>query len=301
MSFNVVANSTTGFGITLGGGVTNYTLTCNAGAYSLTGQSSTLLRTKSLTANAGSYTYTGIFSGLLRGKRIVANAGSYTLTGQSADLTYTPLATNYVLTCLNGAYTYAGVNSSLIKTKRIVANAGAYTYTGITSGLRKGKGITANAGAYSLTGIDATLTKTTLNAYVLTCLTGSYSLTGQQATLTSSSAPIITPQVQGGISKSRIVVVEVDGAEYRVPQNKLQSFLYSIPKKAEEKKAQRKKAPTERFKPVEIEIKSAPIQFIEKLQTEPIYASLKANKLFLQAAIRYQQELDDEEAILLLM
>lgn len=106
----------------------------------------------------------------------------------------------------------------------------------------------------------------------------------------------------GGISKkSRLFVVEVDGIEYRVPQSKLQSFLDSIPKKVKEKKAQRKKKLTERFVPVEFEIKSAPIQFIEKLQTEPIYASIKANKQFLDAVIRYQQELDDEEAILILM
>lgn len=111
----------------------------------------------------------------------------------------------------------------------------------------------------------------------------------------------IEAAITGGISKkkSRLFVIEVDGVEYRVPQNKLQSFLDAIPKKVEEKKVQRKV--TERFKPVEIEIVSAPIQFIEKLNTEPIYASLKANKLFIQAAIRYQQELDDEEAILLLM
>lgn len=106
----------------------------------------------------------------------------------------------------------------------------------------------------------------------------------------------------GGLSKrSRLFVIEVDGTEYRVPQSKLQSFLDAIPKKVEEKKMQRKKTSQARFEPVDIEIKSAPIQFLEKLDTAPIYASLKANKQFIQAAIRYQQELDDEEAILLLM
>jgi hypothetical protein len=113
----------------------------------------------------------------------------------------------------------------------------------------------------------------------------------------------IEAAITGGISKkkSRLFVIEVDGVEYRVPQNKLQSFLDAIPKKVEEKKIQRKKTSQARFEPVEIEIISAPIEVIQKLDTEPIYASLKANKLFIQAAIRYQQELDDEEAILLLM
>jgi len=106
----------------------------------------------------------------------------------------------------------------------------------------------------------------------------------------------------GGLrKKSRLFVIEVDGTEYRVPQSKLQSFLDAIPKKVEEKKIQRKKTSRARFEPVEIEIISAPIEVIQKLDTEPIYASLRANKQFIQAAIRYQQELDDEEAILLLM
>jgi len=113
----------------------------------------------------------------------------------------------------------------------------------------------------------------------------------------------IEAAITGGISKkkSRLFVIELDGVEYRVPQSKLQSFLDAIPKKVEEKKTQRKTTSRARFEPVEIEIISAPIEVIQRLDTEPIYASLKANKLFIQAAIRYQQELDDEEAILLLM
>jgi hypothetical protein len=127
--------------------------------------------------------------------------------------------------------------------------------------------------------------------------------TGNDTATAEGNTPASQTQAIGGglRKKSRLFVIEVDGTEYRVPQSKLQSFLDAIPQKVEEKKVQRKKTSKARFEPVEIEIISAPIEVIQKLDTAPIYASLKANKQFIQAAIRYQQELDDEEAILLLM
>jgi hypothetical protein len=119
----------------------------------------------------------------------------------------------------------------------------------------------------------------------------------------SSNAPVATV-TSGGIGKKRqrLIIVDVDGTEYRVPESKLASFLDAIPKKVAEVKAKSKvKAKAERFEPVKLEIISAPIELISRINTDAIYAELKANQLFLQAAIRYQQEIDDEEAILLLM
>jgi hypothetical protein len=305
--------------VTASGGA--YTLTCLTGVYNLAGQSATLRKSKLLTAQVGAYSLngqqailrksrvliaqTGAYATagqqatLTKSKLVTALAGVYNLNGQNAVLTYTPTGTVYTLTCLTGSYSLNGQNATLLKSKSLVAQTGAYTLNGQSANLARGRNLTAQTGVYSLNGQSATLTKTSAGVYTLTCLTGVYSLTGSSAVLTKSGSA--QNQVAGGISKkSRLFIIEVDGTEYRVPQNKLESFLEAIPKKVEEKKVQRK-APTKRFKPVDIEIVSAPIAFIEKLKTAPIYASLRANEQFINAAIRYQQELDDEEAILLLM
>lgn len=83
---------------------TNYTLTCLAGSYTVSGQTATLLRSKSITAQAGSYAETGVDATLKVDKKLTAQAGSYSLSGQSATITRTGGTTNYTLTCQAGEY-----------------------------------------------------------------------------------------------------------------------------------------------------------------------------------------------------
>lgn len=170
-----------------GGGGTDYALTCDTGAYSLTGvaatttrgvrlvadvgsygitgQAATTSRGYRLTADVGSYALTGQSAATTRGVRLVAATGAYTLTGQDATLVYAAGATNYTLTCDVGAYVLTGVDATL------TYSAGAANYS-----------LACDAGAYSLTGIDATLTYTPGTAnYTLSCDVGSYALTGQSA------------------------------------------------------------------------------------------------------------------------
>lgn len=256
-----------------GGGA--YTLTCNAGSYSLSGQSATLLKTKLITANAGAYTYSGVSAGLARNRVLTAQAGSYAFAGQSAGL---------------------------LKTKLITASAGSYTYTGVNAGLLKTKLLNANAGAYSFAGQDAVLTKTTAGAYTLTCLAGSYTLNGQSATLTYSGSASTIP-AGGGKSKGgkkRTIIIEVDGKDYRMDEGYVSTFLANLEQKVVEQPVSRKKAKFVRKAPV-IVVKSAPVEYIARAQQEVDRTSEKIDALFNIALIRYAQELDDEDAILMLI
>ena len=109
---------------TAGGGV-NYSLTCDAGAFTLAGQDATL------TYTAGTANYT-----------LACDAGAYVLAGQDAALTYTPGSASvaYSLLCDAGAYALAGQDATLT----YVSNAPvAYS-------------LACEAGAYSITGQEAT-------------------------------------------------------------------------------------------------------------------------------------------------
>lgn len=74
---------------------TNYSLDCESGTYTLTGQSADLSVSRSLDCLAG----------------------SYTLTGQDADLVYSPAGgVSYTLDCEHGVYSLTGQNATLTYT-----------------------------------------------------------------------------------------------------------------------------------------------------------------------------------------
>jgi hypothetical protein len=163
-----------------------------------------------LTANAGTYTLSGQTAALTRSKLLTANAGAYTLAGQTADLTWAA-SSAYTLTANPGAYTLAGQTADLTWASPgayvLTANAGAYTLSGQTAGLLKSNLLTANAGAYTLAGQTAGLTKSAAAAYTLTANAGAYTLAGQGAVLTNSGEviPVVTQGPTFGISWGALV------------------------------------------------------------------------------------------------
>ena len=70
----------------------SYSITCNAGAYTYTGQAATITYAPAgaytLNALAGSYTYTGQAATLLHSRLLDASAGSYAYSGQNAGVAY---------------------------------------------------------------------------------------------------------------------------------------------------------------------------------------------------------------------
>ncbi len=117
-------------------GPATYTLTCDAGAYVLAGQSAILQRAYSLSCDAGAYTLTSIAASLVRGYTLACAPGAYALAGGNAIL-----KREYALTCAPGSYALAGGNATLAYVPGAVAYA-----------------LACDAGSYSLAGGDATLT-----------------------------------------------------------------------------------------------------------------------------------------------
>lgn len=194
-----------------------YTLTCDAGAYTLSGQAAGLLAARKVVADQGSYaltgqaanlvytplgaynltceagTYTLVGQDALVDLAITCEAGSYTLTGQAATLTYTPLGA-YTLTADSGAYSLTGQAANLLVGRVLVADQGSYTLAGQVANTLFGRVLTADAGAYALSGQAAGL----LVGRLLTAAAGSYALSGQDGTLTYTPAGSLTLTADAG-------------------------------------------------------------------------------------------------------
>lgn len=110
-----------------------------------------------LTAQAGSYTLTGQSATLSRNRTLTASAGSYSLTGQSAVITHALAVTGYTLTAQAGSYAVTGQSATLTKGRVLTAQAGSYAQTGQSAILKRGRLIAAQAGAYTVNGSSATL------------------------------------------------------------------------------------------------------------------------------------------------
>ena len=243
------------------------------------------------------------------GYTLNASAGSYTLTGQAATFTHTS-ASAYVLTASAGSYTLTGKAATLAKNSALSASAGSYSLTGKSATLLKNSALSANTGSYTLTGQDATFTYVVPGRYVLTANAGSYVYNGNDASFTY--VPIPSQVTGGGIPQRKrpvIVVVEVDGKEYRIPQEQLQAFLESIQQQAEViaeekpvtvKKTRRKvkEVPTE---PLKIVIKSAPVDVVPQINKQIALTNQILANIFADATQKYLAELDDEEVLLMLL
>ncbi len=159
-----------------------YTLTCDAGSYTVTGQAATLEVGRKLALDAGSYTVTGQAATLTFTRLLACDAGSYTVTGQAATL-----AVNRALAFDAGSYTVTGQDAGLVVDRVLAFDAGSYVVTGNAATLIAGRKLVLDAGSYTVTGQDATLTYTPSGAtYTLTCDAGSYTVTGQTAGLAVS-------------------------------------------------------------------------------------------------------------------
>jgi hypothetical protein len=183
---------------------TAYTLTADAGSYTVTGTDAGLKAGRKIAATTDSYAVTGTAATLGVGYKIAASTDAYAITGTDAAL-----KAAFNITASTDSYTVSGVDAGLLYGYKLGADAGAYAVTGADATLKAGRKVAADAGAYTLTGQDVTLTYSgstyTLTAdagaytvtgtaaglkagWKLAATTDSYTLTGQDATLTYSGA-----------------------------------------------------------------------------------------------------------------
>ena len=125
--------------------------------------------------------------------------------------------------------------------------------------------------------------------------------------------PIIRQIAGGGIVKERkrVVVVEVDGKEYRVLERDLPAFLdaVKVEAKASVKKSvklARKQNKTEVVEeifeqPLQVRVKSAPPDIIPKISAQVSQVNVAISDFFTRALEKHLQEIEDEEILLLSM
>lgn len=173
-----------------------YTLTCDYGSFTLSGQAAALKKDSQLVMAQASFTLTGQAVNLLHGYTLSLTHGSFTLSGQTAGLTAQRLITavqasytlsgqaatlqrNCPLTADYGSFTLTGQDANLTSARKLTADYGSFTVTGQVTSLIADRLLTAAQGGFTLTGQDANLAQ----GYGFTVDYGSFTLTGQDAAL----------------------------------------------------------------------------------------------------------------------
>ena len=125
--------------------------------------------------------------------------------------------------------------------------------------------------------------------------------------------PIIRQIAGGGIAKERkrVVVVEVDGKEYRVLERDLPAFLdavkveakASVKKSVKRARKQNKTEVVEEIfeQPLQVRVKSAPPDIIPKISAQVSQVNVAISDFFTRALEKHLQEIEDEEILLLSM
>jgi hypothetical protein len=155
-----------------------YTLTADAGTFTLSGTDADVLLNRLLDADAGTFSLSGQDVNLLFNHLLTTDSGSFALTGQNVDLLF-----NRLLSAEPGSFSLSGVDVNLLLGRVLGADAGSFILTGTDVDLIYSGGatytLTAEPGSFSLSGTNASL----LLYRLLSADAGSFSLVGQDASL----------------------------------------------------------------------------------------------------------------------
>lgn len=257
-------------------------LDCSAGSYTITGGNASFLYNQAVQGNAGNYTLTGQNAGLINDQVLQGNAGSYALTGQNAGLDYDQL-----LNCEAGSYTLTGNSATFIYDQTIYAGAFSFIWTGQQAGLEKDSILNGEAGSYAITGGAANLVR----QLALTANAGAYNYLGKDATFDYNPTPVTFVETKGGIDKKRKKKFKEE-ADRRAELEAIVKREFDILDGT--------------YQPEVVEtVKELVLPQIKQIDyTEYNIAIAQVTALLLQAKIQaaeYESELDDEEALLMLL
>lgn len=260
----------------------HYSLTCNAGSYTLTGNSATLHLTKAIIGTAGSYAFTGNAANFLLNQVIDGNTGSYTFTGSNASFVL-----NQSLKADAGSYSFTGNSATFTYNQTIYAGAFSFIFTGSAATLIKSSVVSCNAGSYTFTGHSASFTK----GKSLVAQSGNYVFTGKSAQLNYTPITVFV-ESKGGLPKEKRKTKADIEKEQREELEAIVKREFDILDGT--------------YEPEVVEIaKETVLPKIKEIDyTEYQIALAQVNALLLQAKIAaadYQAELDDEEALLMLL
>ncbi|KQZ25840.1 hypothetical protein ASD50_20675 [Mesorhizobium sp. Root552] len=158
---------------------TAYTLTCDAGSFTIGGTAASLKAALNLTASAGAFAITGTAATLRAGYGLPADAGSFAIGGTAASL-----KAGFALAANAGTFVIAGTAAALRAGTVLSADAGAFVISGADAALKASRVLVAESGAFIWTGTDADLIDDTgTTSYVLEAEPGSFQITGTDANL----------------------------------------------------------------------------------------------------------------------
>lgn len=233
-----------------------------------------------LTAGSGTYTITGGDASFDYDQVLQGNAGSYTLTGADAGLLYSQR-----LECEAGSYTLTGNSNTFLYNQTIYAGAFSFIWSGQQAGLVKDAKLDANSGSYLITGGSATF----LRDRMFSCNAGSYTFTGKTAAL-SYNPDIGEAPSRGGLPAKKV--------KTKVAKNQHEDIAAIVKREFDILDGTYQPEVVEKVKDVVIpQIKQIDLN-------EYNIAIAQVNALLLQAKIQaaeYESELDDEEALLMLL
>ena len=200
----------------------------------------------------------------------------------------------------------------------LTCNAGSYAITGQTANLSKGRTLTCSSGSYTATGQSSTITYTAYyvppgtcgpilleNGEPLLLEDGSYLLSEVGACANVSTT---TSGVRGGKRNVRPKFLEIDGKLIRVQNDEeVYRYLDRLKKsrmdkvKATAPKAAAKAIQGEYVEPPVITYQQADYSGLQAIYDRIAQINQDIELAYLLRVQREQQELDDEEALLLLL
>lgn len=240
----------------------NYQLVCDAGSFSLSGQNASFVYNQALSGGAGSYTITGGSATFVYNQVIYAGAFNFQWTGNSADLNV-----SHKLYAEAGSFALTGQDATFLKPITLLGESGAFSFVGNNASFAYTKTLPGNA--------------------------GNYVFTGQEATFEYTPAPVYVVESKGGLPEEKKRKAKLK--EEKESREELEAIVkreFDILDGT--------------YQPEVVEkVKDVVIPQIKQIDlNEYNIAIAQVNALLLQAKIQaaeYESELDDEEALLMLL
>lgn len=141
-------------------------------------------------------------------------------------------------------------------------------------------------------------------------LVGSGSIVTGKAKNESASTEVTGASVTRRQRQPSLVIVEVDGKEYRVQQSQLNAFLNQVKQEAKAdaqqpvKKAKKKRKNViveEPKQEIQIVVKSIPVNIIPEISAKIQQTNLLISQYYAKAMERHLSDMDDEEVLLMLI
>lgn len=161
--------------------LTNYSLSCSSGSFSLSGTAVEFLVPSNIKANTGSLVLSGTAVDLEYGRKLSITSGALTLAGTATTLRYNKLSAD------SGEYVAIGTDVSLRVDRKLSCSKNDFSLTGTAVGLVLGKSIVLGSGSYSLLGSVIG----TPVARKIVSTSGEYDLSGTDVSLEKGSSILL--------------------------------------------------------------------------------------------------------------